>query len=1494
VNTHEKARSWRRICSLVTAIVVVAGGMLWTAGAAQALPACPIPGNFEIDGDMLQGTCTPPGDDWNTPGIGVQSTNQGGTYSTSNKDDSDPSGWSSTGSTPDKTNFEQEYATSRVVGTDFFVYVAWERTDTNGTQGYAIEIDNAGPRVANDTNHTPQPDRSLGGTVFYISSQGSGAPTLDEACSFSSQATYPGVCTTSNANVTLKVNTSPISDPLRGTTQPAGSFFEVALNISGLTGVHPSCPGPAAASVYLRSITGQTSNGNLKGYMAPLSVAPDSTCIPPPITTTATPGGPLNAIGSDQKDTVTVGTGAAPGVGSVTFFLCSPAEVSANGGDCHQNGTKVGANPVTLDVNGQGQSATVNGSSTPNDNATGKYCWRAEFAPSPNDTHYTAGSETNSKATGAAGDECFVIVHGTPAIATQIAVTGANAPGLGFTTLGDSAQLSGFVGSVTGESVAFDLYGPFPGAVPVNCTAAGAAFSTSGTLDATGHATTALTFQPPAAGTYIWIASYAGDALNQAIAGTCADANESVTVVGAQIDVAKSANPPGPVNAGEKIGFDLTVTNDGNVPALGVHVHDVLPAGADGVAGGDLNWALDPAYTDCAITGTAGSQVLDCTFNQVGGPGSLPVIHISSATSFSDCGVVKNKATITTTNGTGTDSDVATVTVLCPQLTIAKVADAPSVSVGSDIGFTVTISNVGQGAATSVDMEDPLPTGPGITWTIASSTGPLTCVIASGTLSCKGDLASGGTQTVHVTSPTAWNANVNSCGIYVNTASVSAANLNPVNDPAPAQASESVLCPDLSLTKTADAGSVNAGTQIGFTIVASNSDAAGTGSAAGVTINDPLPSGSGVDWTIQSQDGTACVINGAAPTQTLHCDIGVLAAGASYTVHIVSDTSFASCATYKNVATLSASNEPSLEADDTTSVLCADLVIHKTADAASVDVGSDIGFTVTVTNTGAGVASAVDVEDPLPAGQGINWTIADQTGPLTCVITGAPPAQVLKCTGDLAATGNVNNDDVQSVHITSSTVWNADHNSCGTYDNTATVTWGNGPADPISSNQASEDVLCPALGIVKHADADSVSAGDNIGFSISITNGGPGTATGVTLHDPLPAGGDVDWSISPAYSGPGTCDITGAVGSQILDCSFGDLASGASFVIHIMSATTVNSCAGYDNTATLHATNEPGLESSASTAVLCPDVSLVKTADAATVNAGESIGFQITVTNSDAAGTGTAKDVVIDDPLPGGPSIDWSIESGPANCSITGTPTTQTLTCSAVALAPGESETVHVVSGTAFESCATYDNTATLTLTNGVVPDPASASTEVQCASLVLTKTADKASVAAGKQLGFTITIANGGPGVASGVKLSDPLPAGDGVTWSVDGVATTATGCNVDNVLDSQVLNCDLGDLISGVSLAVHVVSGTTLNSCARYHNVATLNATNAPRLTADAVASVTTCLQIEPTTPPPPVAMTGAGPVQSELGLVLLLIAVGGLLLLVGRRPRKGGKHA
>src|SRR5206468_2044923 len=125
------------------------------------------------------------------------------------------------------------------------------------------------------------------------------------------------------------------------------------------------------------------------------------------------------------------------------------------------------------------------------------------------------------------------------------------------------------------------------------------------------------------------------------------------------------------------------------------------------------------------------------------------------------------------------------------------------------------------------------------------------------------------------------------------------------------------------------------------------------------------------------------------------------------------------------------------------------------------------------------------------------------------------------------------------------------------------------------------------------------------------------TAKAVALSDPLPSG--VDWSIA---SGPAGCGI--AAGT--LTCPAVDLAPGASYSVHVTAPTTAASCKAYPNTATADGSNTSPVTASATTTVLCPGLKLLKTAEAATVSAGDPIGFTITVTNGLTPG-GTAKAV---------------------------------------------------------------------------------------------------------------------------------------------------------------------------------------------------------------------------------------------------------------------------
>src|SRR2546430_10566795 len=82
--------------------------------------------------------------------------------------------------------------------------------------------------------------------------------------------------------------------------------------------------------------------------------------------------------------------------------------------------------------------------------------------------------------------------------------------------------------------------------------------------------------------------------------------------------------------------------------------------------------------------------------------------------------------------------------------------------------------------------------------------------------------------------------------------------------------------------------------------------------------------------------------------------------------------------------------------------------------------------------------------------------------------------------------------------------------------------------------------------MAKIADASSVSAGDQAGFTVSVSNNGTGNAYDVTATDNLP-GGTV-WSISGPANG-------WAVSSNVLTYGPATLAAGASASVHVVTTT---------------------------------------------------------------------------------------------------------------------------------------------------------------------------------------------------------------------------------------------------------------------------------------------------------------------------------------------------
>src|SRR4029453_1946569 len=114
--------------------------------------------------------------------------------------------------------------------------------------------------------------------------------------------------------------------------------------------------------------------------------------------------------GTLVHDTATVAgaAGQPDPTGTVQFFICDPATVTANGGNCSTGGTQVGTPPEgeTLDLGTLGDAistATSEDFTVPSDpSAIGTWCWSAVYS---GDGFYNGSSELTST------NECFTVVN---------------------------------------------------------------------------------------------------------------------------------------------------------------------------------------------------------------------------------------------------------------------------------------------------------------------------------------------------------------------------------------------------------------------------------------------------------------------------------------------------------------------------------------------------------------------------------------------------------------------------------------------------------------------------------------------------------------------------------------------------------------------------------------------------------------------------------------------------------------------------------------------------------------------------------------------------------------------------------------------------------------------------------------------------------------------------------------------------------------------------
>ena len=691
------------------------------------------------------------------------------------------------------------------------------------------------------------------------------------------------------------------------------------------------------------------------------------------------------------------------------------------------------------------------------------------------------------------------------------------------------------------------------------------------------------------------------------------------------------------------------------------------------------------------------------------------------------------------------------------------------------------------------------------------------------TIDCPlGTINAGASATVVIVATAA-----STCGPYTNTATGTLGArtaITPNNNSV--NGSVTGCAPNVTRIKAVTGGGsadVGFGQSISWTITVNNS---GNADATNVSITDNLPAGFTLFSATPSQGGPC------TGTTTITCPLGTINAGASATVVIVA-TAPTTCGPYTNTASgtygAGTAIPPATAGADQVGgnvTGCGPGLTIGKSGPASVNPGDPITWTVTVTNSGNAHAIGVQVNDTLPAGFSF---VSSNPGPPTCTEAGG----VVSCTVDVLAGSQT------SISITATAPL-----ACGPFTNTATlVGGGSASSNGDVSGCGGGPVVNPALAISKVADAAVVAPGDPIGFAVKVMSIGTATAHAVTLNDALPAIPGVTWAITGG-SGAGSCQIN----SNSLTCNFGDMASPSSLSVHVTgTGSTTDSCGTFTNTATADGNDTAPVTHSATVEVDCPPgLDLVKSGPA-TAKVGDTITYTFDVTL--AAGSPPIPDVVVTDPICDAGTL--TVPAGDDGDNVLETGETWAFTCTHVVKASDPDPLPNTAT-----ACGTLPSGAT-------VCDSDNHEVDITHPDIEVVKTADPPSGSPGNVITFTYTVTNSGDVPLFNVSVDDNVlghicdiavlqPKETVVCTGTYTIPANATG-EITNIVIAGGTDPG-GDVVEDEDdLTITIVAGTT----------------------------------VTPTkTPPGGVAFTGPATVIPVAALALLLLAVGSVLLWLGRR--------
>jgi uncharacterized repeat protein (TIGR01451 family) len=827
-------------------------------------------------------------------------------------------------------------------------------------------------------------------------------------------------------------------------------------------------------------------------------------------------------------------------------------------------------------------------------------------------------------------------------------------------------------------------------------------------------------------------------------------ANDSATDVAnvvstADLSITNTATP-NPVAAGSNITYTQIVTNSGPSAADNATLVEAVPANTTFVS------IAAPAGWSCVTPGGGGTGNVVCTNLSMAGSTAATFSMIVKVNAGTANGTIINdtataSSSVNDPNSTNNTASASTVvgTTAGAELTVTNAASPNPVVAGNNITYTQIVTNTGSIAATGATFNEATPANTAL----VSITPPAGWNCTSPPVSCTNpSVAAGSTGTF--TAVYTVNPGTASGTVITDTSTVNAGNQAfGANSATATDVVASAVQADLALSTAATPLSVFPGNDITYTQTVTNN---GPAAATAVSFTEATPTNTTFS-SVSAPAGWSCTAPPVGGTGNVTCTDASLAAGASADIIIVVNVApTVAVATITANSSISATTIDPNPANNSTTVItnvsaACDLAVTNSGSPSPVAAGGNITYTQIVTNTGPSNCGTATFNEALPANTtfvsvavvttgGGTWTCPNAS-PVACTNPSVPPGS----TGTITAIYKVNAGAAAGTIITDIAAVATVTPDTNKNNNSATATIG-----VAGATQAD-------LSVTNSGSPNPVNAGQNITYTQSVTNGGPASASTITLTETLPAN-----STFVSLAGPAGWTCT-AVAPYT--CTIATLAANATanFTFVVKVNTTVASGSTITDTVSVASsvTGDPNLGNNSASA----NVQVADSADLSVTNSvspvpvlGNNITYTQVVTN---AGPSVATSASFTQITPA--NTNFQSVAPPAGwvCVHPVVGSAGTITCTNPAFAPGTasfSVVLQVNAGTAAGTAINDTATASSSTTDPNGANNSATAADVVAlatqADLVTTNSASPGSVAAGSNVTYTQSVTNNGPAAAT------------------------------------------------------------------------------------------------------------------------------------------------